>query len=61
MNIWNKKGIFNEDIIKKILNPLLIAKDLSETITLKELYEYNNINIHLLCKLLKIIQNKFFY
>jgi NTE family protein len=47
INIWNKKGILNEDIIRKILDPLLIAKDLSETITLKQLYEYNNINIHL--------------
>lgn len=40
-------GLFDEKIITEMINPLLTAKDLSISITLKELYEYNNIDIHL--------------
>lgn len=47
-NIWQEKGILNmEDIVKIVLNKLLTAKELSETITLKEFYEYNNIEFHI--------------
>ena len=47
INIWNEKGIFNHDIIKTVLKPLLSAKELSDTITLQEFYEYNNIEFHM--------------
>ena len=39
--------MFDIDLIKDVLNPLLTAKELSESITLKEFYEYNNIEIHM--------------
>ena len=32
--------------MKEVLTPLLTAKDLSENITLKEYYDYNNIDLH---------------
>ena len=38
INMWNEKGMLNEDVIKLILKPLLEAKDLDENITLKELF-----------------------
>jgi len=44
--MFNNKGLFNIDIIKIILKPLLTAKNLSESITLKEFYEFNNVEIH---------------
>ena len=47
LNILSKKGMFDIDLIKDVLNPLLTAKELSESITLKEFYEYNNIEIHM--------------
>lgn len=47
INIWKEKGIFNQDIIKTILKPLLAAKDLSETITLQQFNEYNGIEFHM--------------
>jgi len=43
---YSKKGIFDIKIIEKCLKPLLIAKDLSVNITLKELYEYSKIEMH---------------
>ena len=47
LNIWSKKGLFDVNTIKEVLRFLLTAKDLSESITLKEFYEYNNIEIHM--------------
>jgi predicted acylesterase/phospholipase RssA len=41
------KGIFGKKIIEEMLFPLLKGKDLETTITMKELYEYNHIDIHL--------------
>ena len=46
INMWHEKGMLNEDVIKLILKPLLEAKDLDENITLKEFYEFNNIDLH---------------
>ena len=46
-NIWLKKGMFDANTIKEVLSSLLTAKDLSESTTLKEFYEYNNIEIHM--------------
>ena len=48
LNISKNKGILDiESIAKIILGPLLTAKDLSESITLKELYDFNNIEFHI--------------
>jgi len=41
------KGLFDKKIIEIAFKPLLEAKDLSVNITLKELYEYSKIELHL--------------
>jgi len=47
INLWQNKGILNENTIKDILHPLLKAQDLSIDITLQELYQYSNIELHM--------------
>lgn len=47
MDIYAKKGLLNEKFIFDSIEPLLRAKELSETITLAELYDFNKIDIHL--------------
>ena len=44
--IITKSGFFNNNLISDILEPLLLAKDLTKDITFKELYDYNNIDYH---------------
>jgi predicted acylesterase/phospholipase RssA len=44
---YKNRGIFNKKVIEKAFKPLLDAKDLSINITLKELYEYSKIELHL--------------
>lgn len=46
MNIFSKKGVFDETLYVKVFEPLFSGKDLSLDLTLKELYEYSNIDIH---------------
>lgn len=46
-SIFSKKGFFNRNQIELSFKPLLHAKDLSLDITLKELYEYSNIELHI--------------
>jgi predicted acylesterase/phospholipase RssA len=46
-DINDKKCLINEHFQTEAILPLLKAKDFDETITLKELYEYNKIDIHL--------------
>ena len=41
------KGLYDKKIIEIAFKPLLEAKDLSLNITLKELYEYSKIELHL--------------
>jgi predicted acylesterase/phospholipase RssA len=43
---YTNKGIFTQTVFEKFIKPLLDAKDLSLDITLKEFYEYSNIEIH---------------
>ena len=43
---YTKKGIFDIKTIDKCFKPLLAAKDLSMEITMKELYEYSQIELH---------------
>ena len=44
--MYYNKGLFQFNLVKEVLTPLLTAKDLTENITLKEYYEYNNIDLH---------------
>ena len=44
--MYYTKGLFQFSIVHEILKPLLSAKDLPENITLKEYYEYTNIDHH---------------
>jgi predicted acylesterase/phospholipase RssA len=47
MEMYSKKGLFNRNFFEISFKPLLHAKDLNLDITLKELYEYSNIELHL--------------
>ena len=47
MEMYSKKGIFNRNFFEVAFKSLLHAKDLNLEITLKELYEYSNIELHL--------------
>jgi predicted acylesterase/phospholipase RssA len=46
LDAYEQKGLLGEKFILESLKPLLGAKELSEQCTLKELYEFNNIDIH---------------
>lgn len=46
LNISQDKGILDRRFFEEIFNTLLLAKDLSIDITLKELYEYSHIDLH---------------
>ena len=45
--IYQTKGLLNADFIKETISPLFTAKELSPDITMKELFEYNHISIHI--------------
>lgn len=47
IDIYEKKCLINEHFFIEAMTPLLRAKELSDTITLKELYDYNHIEIHM--------------
>ena len=47
IDICEKKCLINEHFFIEAITPLLRAKDLKETITLMELYEYTKIEIHM--------------
>ena len=47
IDAYEEKGLLGEKILLEAIKPLLCAKDLSETCTLKELYEFNKIDIHI--------------
>jgi len=44
--LYYNKGLFSFNLVEEFLKPLLEAKDLSLSITLKEYYDYNNIDHH---------------
>lgn len=46
LNFYTNKGLFDIIFFEKILDPLLLGKSLSEKITLKEFYDFTNINIY---------------
>lgn len=47
MNIISEKGIFDNTVIIKYLKPILNSLDLTVEITLKELYEYSNVELNI--------------
>jgi len=47
LSAYEEKGLIGEKILLEALKPLLCAKDLNENCTLKELYEFNKIVIHI--------------
>ena len=47
--IYEKKCLINHHFYTEAIKPLLRAKDLSESITLEEFYEYNKIDLHMFC------------
>ena len=46
LNVIMEQGIFDNNIAKNMIEPLLKAKGLDIEITLKEFYEFSNIDIH---------------
>ena len=44
---YYKKGLYDKKILEMVLKPLLEAKDLTVKITLKDLYEYSKIDLHI--------------
>jgi predicted acylesterase/phospholipase RssA len=47
MEMYTKKGLYDHKFAEIIFKPLLLAKNLPLTITLKELFEFSNIELHL--------------
>jgi predicted acylesterase/phospholipase RssA len=47
MDIYSKKGLYDHNVAEIIFKPLLYAKDLTLTITLKELFEFSKIELHM--------------
>ena len=46
-NLYSNKGIFNKDSLIKLFEPLMEYNKISMDITLKEFYEFTNIDIHM--------------
>ena len=46
INIYSNKGLFDSKLIEIILKPLFDAKNINLNITLKEFYEYSQIELH---------------
>lgn len=46
LSLWQKKGIFDIEMIKEILKPFLKSIDYNENITLKQLFEKTNIDFY---------------
>jgi predicted acylesterase/phospholipase RssA len=44
--MYTSKSIYNFNFVNEMLLPLLTAKDLTESITLKEFYDFNGIDFH---------------
>ena len=47
MNIFQNKGIFNIKIFEDILTPLLLGKEMTLEITMKEFYQQTGIELHI--------------
>ena len=47
LNIYYSKGLFDSNTMLNVVKPLLLSKNLNIDITLKELYNYTNIDFHI--------------
>lgn len=47
LNAYTKKGVLDHDAFDTVFKPLLSAKDLPITITLKGLFDFSNIELHM--------------
>ena len=47
-NIISKNGIYDHESFENIISPILLAKDIDVNITLNELYEKTNIDLHVI-------------
>jgi len=47
MQAFEKRGIFGIDVMEKMLGPLFAGKDIPLTITLKEFYDLNGIDLYM--------------
>lgn len=45
-NILNSKGFYGENILKEILKPILMAKNIDIEVTLEEFFKITNIDMH---------------
>lgn len=48
LHIYTNKGFMSNDFFDIIMKPLLLAKDLSLDVTMKELYDFNKKEIHVM-------------
>ena len=48
LHIYTNKGFMSNDFFDIIMKPLLLAKDLSLDVTMKELYDFNKIEVHVM-------------
>ena len=48
LDAYEQKGLLGEKLLLESLKPLLEAKDLREQCTLKELYDFNKIEVHVM-------------
>lgn len=55
LNAIENRGIFNNNVMKEILKPLLLGKDLNIDISLKDFYEITGITIHFICTNLNLM------
>lgn len=46
INIYGKKGLFDKDVLDIFFKPLFNSINLSLDITMKEYFEYNNVELH---------------
>ena len=46
LNIFNEKGIVGDEVVDKLMTPLLLSVGLNPSITLEEFYEFTKIHFH---------------
>jgi predicted acylesterase/phospholipase RssA len=47
LEIFTRKGIFDKDVMKETMSPLLKGKDISVDVTMKEFYEHTGVEHHI--------------
>ena len=63
LNLYNfffKKGIIDEELIKIIIKPLLLGKNLDENITLKQFYDINKIKFNIYVSNISLFKKEVF-